>query len=430
MLLLRGIWAIVRSLDVRLTLFALALLLGTAAGEPQAIIRTFFATFTSERFVIPIGCAMGFAHVLRQTGCDQHLVHLLVKPFQRARPLLIPGTVVVGFLVNMPVISQTSTLVAIGSVMIPLLRAAGVSAVTTAAALVLGCSIGGELLNPAAPEFRTIVEYTGVDATECPQRVLPLLVPHLLIATFVFWYLRGRGERPAAPAEAEAAPEFRVNLLQALVPLLPVTLLFLSGQPLNWIEVPREWLVSSKEAPDLFHSRLIGAAMLVGVAAAALTSGRAALGAAEAFCEGAGYAFTHIISLIVAASCFGEGIRLIGLAGALGDLIQRWPGLLIPTAALLPGAFAWISGSGMAATQSLFQFFVAPANALGVDAVDVGAIVSVGAAAGRTMSPVAAVTLMAATMTKTQPMEIICRTALPLLTGLLAVIIVGWWLSG
>ncbi len=374
---------------------------------------------------------MGFAYVLRQTGCDQHLVHLLITPFQRARSLLIPGTVLVGFLVNMPVVSQTSTLVAIGSVLIPLLRAAGIPMGAIAASLLLGSSIGGELLNPAAPELRTVTEVTGVNVAECTQRIVPLLVPHVLIATLVFWFLnRGRAvDAKDIPDERDIPADFRVNILKALVPLLPITLLFLSGQPLHLINVPQDWLLGPKDAADLFHSRLIGAAMLVGVAAAALTSGSGVLGSAQAFCEGAGYAFTHIISLIVAAACFGEGVRLIGVAEKLGDLIRAWPALLIPTAAILPCLFAWISGSGMAATQSLFGFFVPPAESLGVDPVHVGAVVSIGSAAGRTMSPVAAVALMAATMTKTEPLNVISRTAIPVLAGLAVTILLATWMA-
>lgn len=418
--------SILRKLDVRLTLFVLALILGGTAGEPQAIVRTFFATFTSERFVVPIGCAMGFAHVLRQTGCDQHLVHLLIRPFQRIRPLLIPGTVLVGFMVNIPIVSQTSTLVSIGAVLLPLLRAAGLSSISIAGALLLGSSIGGELLNPAAPELRTISEWAKVDVVECSRHILPLLVPHLIIATIVFWYGHTRGGATLADSQPPVVePAFRVKLVKAMVPLLPIALLFLSGQPLQLIDVPKDWLVGPKEPADLFHARLIGAAMLIGVAAAALTAGPGLLGTAQAFCEGAGYAFTHIISLIVAASCFGEGIRLIGLADHLGDLIRTWPGLLIPAAAILPCVFAWISGSGMAATQSLFGFFVAPAEALGIDSVHVGAVVSIGSAAGRTMSPVAAVALMSATMTHTEPLRVVRRTAIPLLLGLAVVIVLA-----
>ncbi len=72
------------------------------------------------------------------------------------RVFLIPGAVLVGFLVNRPVISQTSTAVAVGTLLVPLMLAARVSPLTTGAALLLGASLGGELLHPGTAELRTV----------------------------------------------------------------------------------------------------------------------------------------------------------------------------------------------------------------------------------------------------------------------------------
>ncbi len=106
-------------------------------------------------------------------------------------------------------------------------------------------------------------------------------------------------------------------------------------------------------------------------------------------------------------------------------MIRARPGLLLPTAAGLPLGFAWVSGSGMASTNSLFAFFVAPAHDVGVDPVRVGAVVSVVSAAGRTMSPVAAVALMCAALSDTDPVALIRRLALPLLLGVATVLLVA-----
>lgn len=144
--------AVARRLDVRLVLFVAALVLGGLAGDLGPVIRTFLVTLSSEQFIVPICSAMGFAQVLRYSGCDQHLVQLLVKPIRRVRALLIPGTVAVGCIVNISVISQASTAVAVSAVLVPLLRAARISATTIGAALLLGASIGGELLNPGIPK--------------------------------------------------------------------------------------------------------------------------------------------------------------------------------------------------------------------------------------------------------------------------------------
>ena len=82
-------YAIYRQIDVRLVLLVAALALGSLAGNPAAIVRTFLETFSDEKFVVPICTAMGFAYVLRHTECDQHLVQLLVKPVRRGVLLFV-----------------------------------------------------------------------------------------------------------------------------------------------------------------------------------------------------------------------------------------------------------------------------------------------------------------------------------------------------
>ncbi len=460
---------VVRGLDVRLVLFAAALALGALAGDLAPVVRQFLATFTDGRFVVPLCSAMGFAYVLKHTGCDAHLVRVLVEPVRRVRFLMVPGVVLVGYLVNVPVISQTSTAVCLGTVVVPIMRAAGFSPLAIGAALLLGTSVGGELLNPGAPELLTISARTGVPTQGMWQATLPVSLPVLGVSALLLWATTARAERrvavsppsprggegsgvrgpaantphpgplPHGEGEKEVEP---LNPLKALVPLVPITLLFLTGPPLELVAVPQRWVVArpperaaaavagaagaraleAKKDPA-FSSRLIGLAMLVGAGVAAVVVPAKARGCAKAFFEGAGYGFTHIISLIVTANCFGKGIEQAGLAEQLGGLITSRPGLLHPLAGAVPCAFAFLCGSGMATTQSLYGFFYTPAVELGQDPVSVGALVSVAAAAGRTMSPVAAVTLMCATLTGAKPFDLVKRVAPPLVAGLATAIV-------
>jgi DcuC family C4-dicarboxylate transporter len=435
-----AIWAIVRRIDVRLVLFLAALALGVLSGHPEAIVQKFLTTLVSEQFAVPIGCSLGFVYVLRQTGCDEHLVRLLVRPIQRVRPLLIPGTVLIGALVNVPVISQTSTAVLVGTVLVPLLRAARISALTIGAALLLGASIGGEILNPGAPEVRTVSQASGVELTpnNWVAHALPLFLIELAVATVVFWllslraeFLASRDHKEAEKAALSDEKPFRINPLKALIPFVPITLLFLTAlpEPFRLFSVPAEWLVdvqhfkgTEAQLRSPFDCRLIGAAMLVGVVAAALTDRRQVRRTAVTFFDGVGFAFAQIISLIVVASCFGEGVKQIGLAELLGRALEAWPNLLAPAAIGLPLSFAALCGSGMATTQSLFGFFVAPARHLGYDPLRLGAMVALASAAGRTLSPFAAVTLMCASLAEVSAFQLARRVAIPLLAGMLAML--------
>ena len=268
-------------------------------------------------------------------------------------------------------------------------------------------------------------EIPDANSQACVERVLPLIFPHLLLSTVLFWLLCWRADRNAD--DAAAAPPvaaFRVNPLKAVVPFVPLIILFLTAPSFHLLHIPDDWLTTAKDRP-LLESRLIGAAMLVGVLAATLTTRRAFRTTVSSFFEGAGYGFTHIIGLIVSATCFGEGIKLIGLDRTVGQLIAAGPGLLVPFAALLPLAFGTVSGSGMAATQSLFASYIGPIQQTGADPFHIGAVVSIGAAVGRTISPVAAVTFMCAKMTDTEPFALAKRVALPALVGLVLIVILA-----
>ena len=73
--------------------------------------------------------------------------------------------------------------------------------------------------------------------------------------------------------------------------------------------------------------------------------------------------------------------------------------------------------------------FAQPAFAQGLEVPRVGSVVALGAAAGRTMSPVAAVNLMCAQLTQTQPAALMRRVAVPCILGTLASILVGMFMA-
>ena len=70
---------IVRRVDVRVVLIGAGLALAALSGRPMAIADTFARAMVAP-MVAPICASMGFAAVLRATGCDRHLVHLLIRP--------------------------------------------------------------------------------------------------------------------------------------------------------------------------------------------------------------------------------------------------------------------------------------------------------------------------------------------------------------
>jgi len=428
---------VAKGAEVRLTLFAAALLLATLHGDPSAPIKNFFEKMVDSSTVVPICCSLGFAQVVKSTGCDQHLVALLLGPIRRRRKLLIPGVAIAAFIVNIPIVSQTGTAATIGPIALPLMTAAGISPLTSAATLVLGSSIGGELVNPGGPEYRAVlkeVEDRGGERTrqECVRRTLPINLVQVLVAVAVLWWM-SRKEVSSVELDPDAsASTWRPNLVMAAVPLLPLAFLFLTSKPWEIFHVPPTWLATKEElvkSSSIADSRLIGLAMLFGTAVAGiviLAHGRvgAAGGVFKAFFQGAGYAYAEVISLIVVAFCFASSMHAAG-AGALLDWIAEHAGpAFVPMSALSTAAFAYLCGSGIAATQGLFPLLAASASARGIDVFAMGCTTVVGSAAGRTASPVAAVTVLCGSMANVEPWRISRRVLVPIIVGLAAALLV------
>ncbi|HQR05835.1 MAG TPA: C4-dicarboxylate transporter DcuC [Gemmatales bacterium] len=412
--------ALFKGYEVRLILFLAALTLAGLTLQFDKIIVTFFQGLADATSIVPICGAMGFAFVLKAFECDKHLVEALSRPLLYAKWLVVPGTILIGFLVNITIISQTSTSLAVGTVLIPLLRSLGLKGAIIGAALLLGASIGGELLNPGAPELGSIATRLEIKSITLPAYIRDVIFFHLAVAMLVFLWMNRSELRQTE--QASKAEKVKIHWFSAIVPIVPIVLLFLFGPPLNIFTLPDHWLIAPKEPPGVFSPRLIGLAMLCGCVVACVAVPKKAGSVARHFFEGAGYGYTHIISLIVIAKCFSEGIKLSGIADVIGHLAEYLPILLLPLATLLPALLAFLSGSGIGATQGLYPLLADVAIKQGVDPIHVGVLACIGAAAGRTMSLVAAVTLMCSQMTESKPAELSKRVALPLCVGLLVLI--------
>lgn len=448
LVLVVGGYALYRRVDVRLVLMLSAAFmflvratqpgLGGAVERVNAFAQVFteFAKgMTSPSWVLPICSAMGFAYVCKLTDCDAHLVHLLCRPLRYVKWLLIPGGIAVAFFVNVAIISQTSTAAVVGPVLIPLVVASGFSRQTAGATLLLGASMGGELLNPAAVEVTAISRVTGLDNVTIIKQLLPYNLLACGTVAMVFWALCFYHERRGIKEEtttttgqmgdmvagmATVAPIERINPIKAVVPLVPVLLLIFV----------RPWLKEHGVMSTFTEQTAIGGAMLVGVACAACTSPRRISRLAGAFFEGAGFAFAHIVSMIVAAVMFAESIKVNGLIDRMAHTADNAPTLVMVASIVLPWLLATVTGTAVGSVPLLIGVLVPVAMKTVADpslavahGVRVGSMNAIVAQWGRTNSPVAPIANFCSTLVQSRPEPVIKRILIPFLAGAVALFI-------
>ena len=420
-----AVYLMVRRVEVRLVLLGSGLVMFLLAGNPLALADTFTRGMVTS-MVAPICAAMGFAAVMSATGCDKHLVHLLLAPIRRLRWLTLPGGILVAYHVNMAVPSQTSTAAALGPILVPLLLASGHAPVVAGAALILGASYGGDLLNPGSQDVQAIAGVVHLSAPALSARVIPASIAGALVAAVVYAVFNrpngaaesGQTADPQADtglvhAPVEEPAEFRLDPLRALIPLVPVVLLLAAYGGFG----PLGWLVRTPPGDDwkgLSNALPVVRAMLIGTLMAILVAWREVQALTRSFFDGMGAAYASIISLTITAQCFGAGIAAMGVADALLNA-ARESGSLTLLSAAFPWALAVLSGSGSGPVLTFAQTFLAHMDQAS-DTVRLAAMTCFGGAFGRTMSPVAAVVVYTAGLVGVSPVLLI-RQFLPALVA-------------
>ena len=413
-----AVWLVWRGVDVRLVLLGAGLVLGSLALKPWLVLDAFMRTMGDEKIVAPICSAMGFAFVLRHTRSDRELVRLLVKPIRKVRWLLVPGGCVVGFVTNMAITSQTASAAAVGPILMPIMLAAGWHPIVIAATLVLGCSAGGNLFNPGDPDIVTVQSATGAPLITVLDRVLLPELAGFAVAVVAFTVFSRftPQETVTVPHEIDVADDAPIRFDKALLPLLPIALLLLL-QPRLGLVPPLLRLY-----PDGLP---VSHAMIFSMLIAMLIHRRELSAQARAFFEGMGFAYVHVISLIITASCLITGMEAVGLVDKLVSVVSGAGLFAKLLSGLIPWSLAVLSGSGTAPSVAFSKAVLPSLSAVDVlEAVDIGLLGAIGATFGRTMSPVAAVVIFTSALVGCTPLQIVKRTGPPLAFGFVAALFV------
>jgi DcuC family C4-dicarboxylate transporter len=393
------IYLLVKQYETRLVLFCSGLAMALIAGEPMAPFKAFSHAMLESKLFEAIISVMGFAMVMKLTECDRHLINLLIKPLKKAGPLLIPASTLVTFFINTSVTSSAGCSAAVGAILIPLMMAAGIHPAIAAACIYAGTY--GAMFNPGYAQVAIIVDV----AKSTPMEVVanhfyPLLISGIIGAFSLLFvaYLKKENkgyELPQDKIVQDTTGEFKVSYLRALVPLIPIILLVLGN--MNIIPVLKQLAISH--------------AMIIGVFCAFFVTRVSPAKISKEFWHGVGDSFGHVFGIIICALVFVGGMNAMGLIKALISLMISNPSIAKLSAAVGPFLLGVMSGSGDAAAVAFNKAVTPHADQFGLLPMDMGSMAAIGAALGRSMSPVAGGLIICATIAGVSPMEVAKRNA-------------------
>ncbi|MDD3156811.1 C4-dicarboxylate transporter DcuC [Anaeromusa sp.] len=401
--------AIVKRYETRLVLFLGGLAMAAAAGKPLAAMDAFAKAMVNEGLVTTICTVMGFSYVMSVTNCDKHLVHLLAGGLKRVKPILVPGAVVVTWVLNIALPSTAGCAAAVGAVLIPTLIRSGVHPAMAAACVMSGTF--GSTMSPGLSHNPFVAKLAQVDvmtviANHAPAVLVVLAIAAPMLAMVAYWRKEGPDAERAAAFQGDGQA-FKVNLLKAIIPALPLLLLVLGSKQLG--------VIPTVTVPQ---------AMIIGAMLGFLATFQNPQEISKGFFKGMGDSYGDIMGIIIAAAVFTQGMQIIGLTGAMIEKMKASQDIAIYAATFGPYFLAILSGSGDAAALAFNGAVTPHAAQFGWAISDMGSLATISGALGRTMSPVAGGLIVCATIAKVNPFEIAKRTAPGMVLGVIAVLLV------
>lgn len=427
-------YLIAKNYDAKIVLFGAGLLLMFAAvglGHPllpaaQSSGLSWLDPFVQIKqiFISQMGnvgltimVLFGFSSYMSHIGANDVTVMLLTRPLSRIRSpyLLVPVIFLLGNLLSLVVPSAASLAVLLMATLYPVLKASNMSSLTAGAVIATTATI---MPSPLGADNVLAAQKLGIPLVEyIVSYHAPISLPTLaLMAVVHYFWQKAMDKRQQARGgleekdESLAVPTGLPPAYYGLFPVLPLVLVLLFGIFFTHISL------------GLVEITFVCLLLTIGVELLRKGNIKETSKEFAIFFSGMGTGLAQVVSLIVAASMLVEGLKAIGIIDTLVDSVKHIDGVgsilmffFSGTAALI----GFISGSGLAVFYSFINIIPEITEKVGVNSVSVALPMQLTANLIRSMSPVAAVIIVIASITGSNPIEIIKRTSVPIISGII-----------
>ncbi len=401
--------ALVKRIETRFVLISAGLLLCLLSLNPMAALNQFARSMTSSGLIQSICSAMGFAFLVGFTRADLHLVSLLTRPMKALGIFLIPACALVTSVINAAIPSAAGCAAAVAATLLPLMIRSGITPAGAGAAILAGTY--GSSFNPGNPHCVMISGMAGIEPMEfiiehsiLYGAAVVFGIALVTVAEFFFRDHKGTGVLEGID-EMKSGIE-RVNFLYAAAPLLPLVILLLGNTCVPSLKM------------GVAHAMLIGAIYTMIVTRADPQK------AVESFFQGAGRGYANVLGIIIAAGVFAAGLREAGVVDVLIDALKNSGSYARIGGSLGAFVLAVLTGSGDAATFAFNESVTPHAAELGMTISNLGNAALISSQLGRTMSPLAGVVILLSGMCRVTPLDLVKRTAVPMMCTFVMVLAV------
>jgi C4-dicarboxylate transporter, DcuC family len=385
------------------------------------IIKDTFSTKMSEigLMIMVIG---GYVAYMDHMGANKALIYVAMKPLSYVKkyPYLVASCIIpIGHLLSIPIPSAAGLGLLLIASVYPVLIHLGVSKVSAVAVIVSTTTFD---MGPASVNTLLAAELVGKSPVNYfIEDQVRVAFPLILISAILYYFVnkhydkkdKVHTESPAIMMEKPAEP-----LLFGILPIFPLLLLVVFSDYFSWFGTS----VKVSTVTAMFISLFLSLLFLLFF----LKDLKTVLASLNVFWKAMGKVFASIVTLIVAAEIFANGLINLGFISFLIDASLQIGlhsyGIAILMILLILGA-SMLMGSGNASFYSFGPLVPDLVNKLGVESVKFILPMQLTASLGRALSPIAGVIIATSEIAGVKPIDVVKRNLIPLLITFLFLIL-------
>tara|TARA_R110002050_G_scaffold49886_6_gene115667 strand:- start:11260 stop:12624 length:1365 start_codon:yes stop_codon:yes gene_type:complete len=367
----------------------------------------------------------GFVAYIEHIGASKALVELAMKPLALLRnyPQLTAVAVIpISQVLFVAIPSAAGLSLLLMASIFPILLNLGVSRLSAVSVITASTAIG---LGPASAMTVRAAEIIKVPAVDYfVQEQIPLVLPLSLVLAICYYFVNRHFDKKLSQdasgrKESESTKELKkAPAIYAIIPVLPILLLILFSDLSKLFDPPIKLETTTAMFISLFVALLFELVRHKNL--------KQVLASLKLFWNGMGNIFKTVVTLIIAADIFSQGLIELGLIRGLLELSNSIGlnaiGIGIVMTIMIFAA-AMLMGSGNAAFFAFGPLIPNIAAKFGVKSAYLILPMNFAASMGRTVSPVAGVLIATAEIAQVSTLQIVRRNLIPLLTALLIMLI-------
>ncbi|HCL02544.1 MAG TPA: C4-dicarboxylate ABC transporter [Lachnoclostridium phytofermentans] len=365
---------------------------------------------------------MGYSTYMTYIGANDKTVQVMLKPLGmiKSKYILVPIIFILGNLLSLVVPSASSLGVLLMATLFPILTRVGMSPLTAAGiiattATIMPTPLGADNVIAAETFGMNIIDYVGKHAM--------ISIPSLLLMAIAHYFWQKRCDKRdeakgvAFKTELKGLREDLPSTVYALLPVLPLILVIVINLGFPSLKVGLVTITFI----SLFVSIIFEAFRKKNIAKVTQD--------VQEFFKGMGTGLASVVSIMVAATVFVNGLKALGIIDMLMDSANGLKGAGIIMMLAFSGItfiIGLISGNGLSVFYATVGIIPSVAAAAGVSPAMIALPMQMIANLVRSISPVAAVIVIVASSTGATPVQLVKRTSVPIIVGTISCLVLSF----